>query len=356
MNPAVNDPQSAGRMLVAALPGPELPRDQADALAELRPAGAILFARNLRSPAQTADLIAGIRESVAAPLFLALDQEGGRVNRLREIEPLFHRLPPGRVQAGWGAGRIQAVWAAVGHALGSLGFDVDFHPIVDLDDGPGLNAIGDRSFGVAAEPVAAVAGAVLAGLEQAGIAGCLKHFPGLGGSDLDTHVALATSPLSAEDLWEQHLLPYRALAAEAPMVMTAHAHYPAVDGDAPRPATFSRTLITGWLRGRIGFDGLAISDDLEMGAVASGAGPAERAWRALEAGCDLALFCHGLDAPRRARDEIARRIAAGDLPEDRVAGTLRRLDAFFARFPGGRDRPVGLRPFAAACEALSALI
>ncbi len=356
MNPFVNDPQGAGRMLVAALPGPELPRDQADALAELRPAGAILFARNLRSPAQTADLIAGIRESVAAPLFLALDQEGGRVNRLREIEPLFHRLPPGRVQAGWGAGRIQAVWAAVGHALAALGVDVDFHPIVDLDDGPGLNAIGDRSFGVAAEPVAAVAGAVLAGLEQAGIAGCLKHFPGLGGSDLDTHVALATSPLSAEDLWERHLLPYRALAAEAPMVMTAHAHYPAVDGDAPRPATFSRTLVTGWLRGRIGFDGLAISDDLEMGAVASGAGPAERAWRALEAGCDLALFCHGLDAPRRARDEIARRIAAGDLPEDRVAGTLRRLDALFARFPGGRDRPVGSRPFTAACEALSALI
>ena len=356
MSDPTPDPPEAGRLLVAALPGPELPTDQANALAELRPAGAILFARNLRSPGQTADLIAGLREAAGARLFVAVDQEGGRVNRLREIEPLFHRLPPGRVQAGWGAGRVRSVWSAVGHALAALGFDVDFHPIVDLDDGPGLNAIGDRSFGVAPEHVTTVAEAVLEGLEEAGIAGCLKHFPGLGGSDLDTHVALATSPLSADALWDEHLLPYRTLAARAPLVMTAHAHFPAVDGDAPRPATFSRTLVTDWLRGRVGFDGLAISDDLEMGAVASGTGPAERAWRALEAGCDLALFCHGLDAPRRARDEIARRIETGDLPPDRVAGALRRLDALFARFPGGRDRPTGPRPFAGACETLSALI
>jgi len=356
MKDPVPDPLSAGRLLVGALPGPELPGDQANALAELRPAGVILFARNLRSPGQTADLIAGLREAAGTPLFVAVDQEGGRVNRLREIEPLFLRLPPGRVQAGWDAGRVRSVWAAVGHALAALGFDVDFHPIVDLDDGPGLNAIGDRSFGLTPAHVTAVAEAVLDGLEEAGIAGCLKHFPGLGGTDLDTHVALATSPLSVHALWDEHLLPYRSLAARSPIVMTAHAHYPSVDADAPRPATFSRTLITGWLRGRIGFDGLVISDDLEMGAVASGAEPAERAWRALEAGCDLALFCHGLDAPRRARDEIARRMALGDLPPDRVAGALRRLDALFARSPGGRDRPTGPRPFAAACERLSALI
>lgn len=350
------EPADAGRLLVVALSGPDLTPDEAIALAELRPAGAILFARNLRSPGQTADLIAGLREVAGAPLFVALDQEGGRVNRLREIEPLFHRLPPGRVQAGWSAGRLRATWSAVGRALGALGFDADFHPIVDLDDGPGLNAIGDRSFGAVPERVTAVAEAVLDGLDQAGIAGCLKHFPGLGGSDLDTHVALATSPLSADALWNEHLLPYRALAARTPLVMTSHAHYPAVDGEAPIPATFSRTLVTGWLRDRIGFAGTAISDDLEMGAVAAGTAPAERAWRALEAGCDLALYCHGLDAPRRARDELARRIEGGDLTPDRVAGALGRLDALLARFPGGRDRPTGPRPFVAACETLSGLI
>ncbi len=252
--------------------------------------------------------------------------------------------------------RVRAVWAAVGRALAALGFDVDFHPIVDLDDGPGLNAIGDRSFGTRPEHVTALAEAVLDGLEEAGIAGCLKHFPGLGGSDLDTHLALATSPLSDAALWNEHLHPYRALAARAPLVMTAHAHYPAIDGDPPQPATFSRTLLGDWLRGRIAFDGLVISDDLEMGAVATGAGPGERAWRALDAGCDLALFCHGLDAPRRARDEIARRIALGDLPPERVAGAARRLDALLARFPGGRDRPTGPRHFASACEALAALL
>ncbi|MCU0255040.1 MAG: beta-N-acetylhexosaminidase [Acidobacteria bacterium] len=357
MSQPTADPRDAGRLTVGAVSGPELSPAEAGALVELRPAGVVLFARNLRSPGQTADLVAGLREAAGAPLFVAVDQEGGRVNRLREIEPLFLRLPPGRVQAGWDAGRLRAVWAAVGQALGALGFDVDFHPIVDLDDGPGLNAIGDRSFGTRPEHVTSVGEAVLCGLEEAGIAGCLKHFPGLGGSDLDTHLALATSPLTADALWDEHLLPYRELSARAPLVMTAHAHYPAVDGPAPLPASFSPTLVAGWLRGRLGFDGLVVSDDLEMGAVtSSGTGPAERACRALEAGCDLAMFCHGLDAPRRARDEIARRIERGELPPARLADALRRLDALLARYPGGRARATGARPFAAACAALASLI
>lgn len=357
MSQSTADPRDAGRLTVGGVLGPELSRAEADALAELCPAGVVLFARNLRSPGQLADLVAGLREAAGAPLFVAVDQEGGRVNRLREIEPLFLRLPPGRVQAGWGTTRLRAVWAAVGQALAALGFDVDFHPIVDLDDGPGLNAIGDRSFGTRPELVASAGEAVLGGLQEAGIAGCLKHFPGLGGSDLDTHVALASSPLTADALWDEHLVPYRTLCDRAPLVMTAHAHYAAVDGPDPLPATFSPRLVSGWLRDRLGFDGLIVSDDLEMGAVASAStGPGDRARRALEAGCDLAMFCHGLDAPRRARDEIARRIERGDLPAGRVAEASRRLDALLARYPGGRNRATGARPFATACEALASLI
>lgn len=353
----MNADDVAGRLIVASLPGPELSSEEADALAELGPGGVILFSRNLCSPSQVADLIAGVRESARRPLLLAVDQEGGRVNRLRALHPVFDRLPSGRVQAGWLPAHLREVWRAVGRALAAVGFDVDFHPIVDLDDGPGVNAIGDRSFGVDAPRVAAIAATILEGLGDAGVAGCLKHFPGLGGSDLDTHHALATSPLSRDSLWEEHLLPFRRLAPRAPLVMTAHAHYPAIDGTEPLPATFSRTLVTGWLRQRIGFEGLIVSDDLEMGAVVAAApGPAQRATRALAAGCDLALFCHGLDAPRRARDEIARRLARGELDPHEVAASRTRLDALLARQAARRAAPASTTAFLGACDDLAAVV
>ncbi len=319
-----------GRFIVAALPGPDLGAADEAALRDLRPAGVILFARNLKSPSQTRDLLAGVRETLGeddGPLFLAVDQEGGRVNRLAEIEPVFRALPDGRVQAGWPAERLEEVWRRVGVALGALGFNVDFTPVVDLDDGDGRNAIGPRSFGTDPGRVAACAARVLAGLASAGIAGCIKHFPGLGGTDLDTHVALATSPLSRAELESTHVRPYRDLRRAAPMVMTSHAHYPAIDGPDPLPGTFSRRMITGWLREELGFEGLIVSDDLEMGAVAALEPPGGRAVRALAAGADVVLFCKELDNPRRARDTVAQALAAGRLPDDLPRTTAARLRA-----------------------------
>lgn len=349
-------PLSVGRLVAAGVSGPDLSSEEIAALRELGPSAVILFARNLRSSSQTADLVAGIRESSALPLLLAIDQEGGRVNRLRAIHPVFDRLPPGRVQAGWDLTRLEQVWFAVGRALAALGFDVDFHPIVDLDDSPGINAIGDRSFGVDAGHVTAVAAAILDGLEAAGIAACLKHFPGLGGSDLDTHVALASSPVPADLLWRDHVRPYRELARRVPLVMTAHAHYRSVDGEEPIPATFSRRLVGEWLRERVGYEGVVVSDDLEMGAVVAAAtAPAERALRALDAGCDLALFCHGLDAPRRVRDEIARRLERGDLDHGALAASRARIDALNELQAGRRPTPASAA-FETACDELAGLI
>ncbi len=339
-----------GRLLVCALEGPELLRHEEAALRELAPAGVILFARNLKSPAQVRDLVAGIRESCPAPAFVSLDQEGGTVNRLASVDPVFLRLPPARVQAAWPAGRLRAAWRAVGGGLRALGIDVAFAPVVDLDGGDGRNAIGPRSFGTDPERVVACAREVLAGLGEAGVAGCLKHFPGLGGTDLDTHRALAESPLSAAELWERHALPYRLLREEAPLVMTSHAWYPALDPGEPLPGTFSRTLLSGWLRERAGYGGVVISDDLGMGAVAGRGSPGELAAAAFRAGVDLALFCRNVDDPLRARDHLAAQLEKGGLDPRKWEAAGRRLAALLAR-PGAGESPLPLPAWEIAVAA-----
>jgi beta-N-acetylhexosaminidase len=331
--------QTAGRLLFAGLAGPELSPADIRAIGDLGPAGYTLFDRNLRSVQQTRELIAGLRECSPRPVLVAIDQEGGSVNRLTRIDELFLRLPAGRWQAGWGEERLERVWEAVGRCLAVLGFDVDFHPVVDLDDSEGANAIGPRSFGTDPGRVTACAAAALHGLASAGIAGCLKHFPGLGGTDLDTHRALATSWVPPKTLWEQHLRPYRELAAAAPFVMMAHAHYPEIDGPAPLPASMSRRIVGEWLRERIGYDGLVVSDDLGMGAVVRRGTPGALAAEAIAAGSDLALFCRDLDTPRHARDELAHRLAEGALDPAAARAAQRRLAAVLAGWPGGRREP-----------------
>ena len=331
----MDESRTAGRLLVVGIPGPNLDGPTERALAEVGPAGVVLFARNLKSVSQARDLIAGVRETASATPFLALDQEGGPVNRLAAIQPVLGRLPAAREQARWAPERLEDVWRHVGEVLAALGFDVDFAPVVDLDDGAGANAIGPRSFGLDPARVTEAAGRVLAGLRLAGVAGCLKHFPGLGRTAFDTHLAACQSPLGREELEREHIEPYRRLAGDAALVMTAHAAYPSIEGPDAPPATFSREILQSWLRERIGFDGLVISDDLEMGAVAT-ATPGERARRTFDAGSDLAMFCHDLEAPRRARDDLVRLLRRGELPGDRVLASQRRLSVLLGTFVGGR--------------------
>jgi beta-N-acetylhexosaminidase len=319
--------------MLAGLPGPELDRPSERALRELRPAGIILFSRNLASPTQARDLAIGVREMLGPETLIAIDQEGGSVNRLASLDPRLAGIPPGRTQAAWPPEKLRALWAATGRALAALGIDVDFAPVVDLDDGPPINAVGPRSFGTDRAAVTRCARAVLEGLAAAGVRGCLKHFPGLGRTDRDTHRGLAVSACSEAELWSTHVEPFRRLAAVAPMVMTAHAHYPAVDPGEPLPATFSAALVRSWLRQGLGFAGTIVSDDLEMGALHVEPDVAVRARRAVEAGVDALLFCHGLDVPRRALDGLDQARRRGELDEgswraaaDRVA-RLRRETA-----------------------------
>jgi beta-N-acetylhexosaminidase len=268
---------------------------------EADPAGFCLFARNVEDRAQLRALTDSLRTlSGRADLPILVDQEGGRVARLRppawpdfpaaaRFAALYEKAPISAIEAA----RVNAM--ALGLTLAEAGINVDAAPVLDLLH-PGANAIvGDRSFGAEPMQVAALGGAMLDGLAAAGVGGVLKHMPGHGRATADSHHALPVVTASADEL-AADLAPFRALAKRAPMAMTAHILYPAWDDQ--HPATLSPTIISKIIRGEIGFQGLLMSDDIAMEALT---GPlAARATAALAAGCDIVLHCSGVAADNEA--------------------------------------------------------
>lgn len=289
-------------------PGPGL----TSFLEETAPYGVILFARHLQSQGQVRDLNAAVRETLPG-VRIALDQEGGRVSRLQAIGFEF----PGAAAAAGDPAIVALVAREMGEALLDLGFDVDFAPVADLGPAAVGTGLENRCYGDRPETVIACCRAFLEGLSCAGVAGCLKHFPGLGGSAVDSHKDLPHIAGDRSDR-QSHLAPYEALAAEAPFVMTAHGRYDFLRDSAPSsllPATYD-------LLRDLGFTGLAVSDDLNMGAVKDDGPLWARSLRALGAGADLALWV-GSEAESLetcARLRAAREKLSPDLSWLRMAG------------------------------------
>lgn len=275
---------------------------------EADPAGFCLFGRNIRDKAQLRALTDSLRDlSGRADLPILIDQEGGRVARLRP--PVWPDFPAaGRFAALYEKAPISAIEAARANGqalaltLAEVGINVDAAPVLDLLR-PGADAIvGDRSFGAEPMQVAALGRAMLDGLAAGGVAGIIKHLPGHGRATADSHHALPVVDASAEEL-ALDLAPFRALAARAPMAMLAHILYPV--WDPALPASQSPAIVAGLVRGELGFDGLLLTDDIGMAALS---GPlAERARAALAAGCDLVLHCSG-----EAADNAALAAALGE--------------------------------------------
>jgi len=323
----------AGRVLMVGFRGPSLGSDERRALGELAPAGVILFRRNLETPGDLLHLLADVHELLPAPPLLALDQEGGRVSRL---EPWIGPTPPAAELARGGGQATFRFGRAIGNGLRALGFNLDFAPVVDLCTPEAPNGIGDRSYGTAAVIVAQIAGSFLDGLQQAGVAGCLKHFPGLGDTDVDSHKSLPRVTRELRRLEEEDLLPYRLLGERAAAVMVGHGHYAALDPQPGLPATLSSTIVRGLLRQRLAYRGVVVSDDLEMGAVAPLDGDGRAAVAAIAAGCDLILYCSDLDRARRARRALVE--AAGSDPAfaARLEEAARTVTRAAARWPAPR--------------------
>lgn len=285
--------------------GLELTADERALFREADPAGYILFGRNIETPGQLRALTDSLREIHGRErLFICIDQEGGRVARLRP--PHFSAFPASAVfDALYDIAPSSAIVAAranaeaMGIELAEAGVTVDCHPPLDVRQPGAHDVIGDRALGAEPLRVAALGRAILEGLANAGVAGCIKHMPGHGRTHCDTHKELPTVTASEDEL-EIDLAPFRALK-DAPIGMTGHLVFNA--WDPKHAATQSPTVIRDVIRGKIGFDGLLLTDDLDMEAL-SGSVP-ERAERAVAAGCDLALYCWAnLDYMH----EIARRL------------------------------------------------
>ncbi|MED5546287.1 MAG: beta-N-acetylhexosaminidase [Pseudomonadota bacterium] len=276
---------------IFGLSGHVLTADEAAFFRDADPAGYILFGRNVADRAQLRALTDALRDLHGREdLFICIDQEGGRVARMKP--PVWPAYPPGevfdRVYDHAPATAIEAARAngeALGLDLAQVGITVDCHPSLDVRQAGAHDVIGDRAFGHDPMRVAALGRATLDGLARAGVVGCIKHIPGHGRALADSHKELPTVTASAEEL-ETDLRPFRTLA-HAPIGMTAHVRYTAWDAD--NPGTLSPFVVQEIIRGRIGFDGLLLTDDLDMEAL-SGSVP-ERAARAIAAGCDIALNC-----------------------------------------------------------------
>ncbi len=310
------------RAFICGLSGPCLNADERDFLRETRPAGVILFKRNVESPEQVRRLIGEARAAAGdGPMLVMVDQEGGRVQRLSA--PHWPLYPPARAFAG-GRNDLEAAKEAarlcaqmMARDLHELGFNTSCAPVLDVPVPGADNIIGDRAYGEDVETVAALGGAVADGLLAGGILPVIKHIPGHGRAMADSHLALPVVDMPLEKLKARDFAPFHALR-HIPMAMTAHVVFTAIDPAAP--VTVSKKAISEVVRGAIGFDGLLMSDDLSMRALKGGLG--ERARASFEAGCDLALHCNG------ALGEMAEVAAASPYLE---GAALRRFDAAFAQ-------------------------
>lgn len=303
--------------------------------------GVILFKRNIESLEQVVGLnteLFELGQGAPAPFIVSVDQEGGRVARLRGI---MTDVPSMRAvgQAAENDPELPyRLGALMGRELVALGFHWNFAPVVDVDTNPANPVIGERSFSRDPHVVARVGARFLAGMQGAGVAGSAKHFPGHGDTDTDSHHALPRLPHPLARLEEVELVPFRAaVEANVASVMTAHVMFPALDPD--EPATLSPAILDGLLRQKLGYDGVVVSDDLEMAAVADRYGVEELVRKGLLAGVDLFLVCHDPNKQAAAIEAAHRLVESGRVPRARAEEALRRVAAMKAKYVGAPAAP-----------------
>ncbi len=291
-----------GQLLIMGLEGPE-PSASADRmLTAIQPGGIILFARNIVSAQQTHALLSAARQRVRTPIFSCLDLEGGTVDRLRQA--VAPAPSASKVAHTYDRKLFEQHGRLLGEESRALGFNTDFAPSLDLDLPPSRNVLTSRTVSGNPKEVVTFARRFLKGLSSAKVLGCGKHFPGLGEANLDTHKEFPSIRKPWKALWEQDLYPFRELKNILPMMMVSHAGYPEID-DAP--ASLSRKWITGILRKKIGYEGLVLSDDLEMGGVLTVGSIEDVAIETLKAGADIFLVCNKEELVWRGYEAVLQR-------------------------------------------------
>ena len=322
--------EKIGQLFFIGIPGPSLDNDTATLLEEIKPGGICLFARNIKELSQTRELLDGVSELLSIRPFLSVDQEGGLVDRLRRVMTPSPAAAKFRTETDVGEfGRI------TGEALRLLGFNMDFAPVVDVitrerDDAN--NGLYSRGYGSSRDEVVQLAGSFFETLQQAGVIGCLKHFPGLGAARADSHENLPQIDISDEELRSTDLHPYDSLrSANVEMVMIAHAAYPNshLQGKDQNgrllPSSLSRSFVTELLRTELKFEGIAITDDLEMGAIVRNYGIGEACKMALGAGNDMLAICAKPEMIREGYAAVTAAAGSGEIDIESIDRSVERI-------------------------------
>ncbi len=335
--------KNLGRLFIIGFQGTEPDEELRQIVRTCRPGGIILFKRNLENPEQVRRLTNELQSiDPGHPLVVSIDQEGGRVWRLPEGFTYFPEL---ELIGRSGSERIaRSASRVIARELAAAGIHCNFSPVLDLNTNPLNPIIGDRSLGTDPGEVARLARAILLSFREHGITGCGKHFPGHGDTDLDSHLELPMVRHPLERLLSVELAPYRTLLM-APgnpleLIMTAHLLVPSLDPE--RPATLSRTILKGLLRDRLGYRGLIITDDMEMGAITRNYAAPAACVQALQAGADLLLYCHTPSLLPLCLEAVRMAVKRGEISSRRLGRSLNRVEKFrkvlFRRFPSARTR------------------
>ena len=321
-----------GQLVIAGFGGLSLPAELRSLAGDAGLGGVILFGRNIEAPEQVAEVACAAQALPGElPPWVSVDQEGGRVARLGAP---FTCWPPMRALGRGDPALAARFGRAMARELRAVGVTLDYAPVLDVDTNADNPVIGDRALSGDAEQVARLGATVVEALQGGGVAACGKHFPGHGDTDADSHAELPVVSHASDRLRAVEQQPFRAAAAAGvATIMTAHVLYPALDDSLP--ATLSPRIL-GVLRDELAFDGLLLSDDLEMAAIARHHTLEEAAVRAVEAGCDMVLLC-GADTDRQAAaiEALIHAVEQERLPRARLEEALARQERVKARFLAG---------------------
>ena len=330
--------QQIGQFFFIGLPGTELDQETRDLVTEVNPGGVIIFGRNVAEAHQIRSLLDGVRELLPVQPLIGVDQEGGLVDRLRKI---FTPMPSARTIRQHGdLAAARMLGRVTGEVLRMLGFNLNFAPVMSImtDDRDLLsNGLYSRSFGRSPGEVLGYTTVYMRGLQGAGCYGCLKHFPGIGAGEVDSHEEMPVVRLSHDDLIAQDLAPYIELFQRKDdrvrCVMISHGGFPNIDireevtGGVLEPASVNYNIVTKLLREELAYQHLVVTDDLEMGAISRHCEIEEAVVKAFLAGEDMLLICASPEKIRRGYHALLEAARDGKLPKDRLRASLRRISA-----------------------------
>jgi beta-N-acetylhexosaminidase len=307
--------EKIGQLLIVGFEGTEINQEIISFIEKLKVGGFILFSRNIEDENKTLKLLNNIKEANSdndIPLFLSIDEEGGRVSRLPKA---FKRLPESIKLGNKNDKEISYNYGKIlGERVKALGFNVDFAPVLDINSNPKNPVIGNRAFGSTVDIVVSNGIQVMSGIRDTNIIPAVKHFPGHGDTGIDSHVNLPIVKKSMEELEKMELIPFiKAIEEDVDMIMVAHILYPAMDEEYP--STMSQKIIQNLLRDQLGYNGVIVSDDMTMGAIVENYSLEEASLRFIKSGGDIALICHGNDNPKKVIEHIKESVNTGNLSE-----------------------------------------